>query len=56
MTNIELRDLLSKFPDDMEVLIDRNGSIHTECGKPIKRFMGTSQKDYIVLSSPINIK
>lgn len=56
MTNKELQTLLSKFPDDLEILINRNGAIYTECGKPIKRFMGTSQKDYIVLSSPINIK
>jgi len=53
ITNKELQDMLKEFPDDMVVLINRNGSIYSVCGKPEKKFMGSAQKDFIVLSSPV---
>lgn len=53
LTNKELRDLLLEFPDDMEVMINRNGSIYTICDKPTKKYLNPGQKEYIVLSSPI---
>ena len=49
MTNKELQKYLQEFPDDMEVVIFHNGSIWFEPGKPIKRFIGTVQKEMITL-------
>ena len=49
MTNKELQIYLQEFPDDMEVTIFHDGSIWLEPGKPMKRFMGTAQKEMIIL-------
>lgn len=58
MTNKELQDKLKEFPDDIEVYLDRNGSIYTECGVPqVKRLNSMSmQNRVLVLWSPIKLK
>lgn len=50
MTNKELQTYLQEFPDNMEVVIFHGGAIWLEPGKPIKQFMGTSQKEMITLT------
>lgn len=49
MTNKELQTYLQEFPDDMEVVMSYDGCIWLEPGKPMKRFMGTAQKEMITL-------
>lgn len=56
MTNKELQDLLRKHPDDMEVYLDRNGSIYTECGVPQVKRLNPMQNRFLVLCSPIKLK
>lgn len=56
MTNKELQDKLRKFPDDMEVYLDRNGSIYTECGVPQVKRLNPMRNRVLVLWSPLKIK
>ena len=53
MTNKELQEYLKEFPDELEVLMSLNGSIYVEPLRPMKRFIGTSEKDYILFNPTI---
>ncbi len=53
MTNKELQEYLKQFPDELEVLMSLNGSIYVEPLRPMKRFIGTSEKDYILINPTI---
>jgi len=54
MTNKELQNYLKQHPDDMEVLLDRNGSIYTEPREPFILLMG-NQRHCIILDSSIKL-
>lgn len=58
MLNKELQTYLQEFPDEMQVMIDRNGCIYTEASKPQKKLLNCNGKQEIciVLSSPIPLK
>lgn len=54
----ELIEKLQEFPEDMEVMLDRNGSIYTPIAKPMKRYLNGglgNGRDCVVLYSPISI-
>ena len=53
MTNKELQEYLKQFPDELEILMSLNGSIYVEPLRPMKRFIGTSKKDYILINPTI---
>ena len=53
MTNKELQEYLKQFPDELEVLMSLNGSIYVEPLRPMKRFIGASKKDYILINPTI---
>ena len=56
MTNKELQDKLREFPDDIQVYLDRNGSIYTECGVPQMKYMNPMPDCVLILWSPVKLK
>ena len=53
MTNKELQEYLKQFPDELEVLMSLNASTYVEPLRPIKMFIGASEKDYILFNPTI---
>ena len=51
MTNKELQEILKQYPDNMDVWLDRNGSIYVPC--TMIKYL--NQQDCIVISSKINM-
>lgn len=53
MTNKELQEILKQYPDNIDVWLDRNGSIYIPC--TMIKYLNLVKQDCIVISSKINM-